>query len=156
MLLTACVPRRPPDAAHDDATASRAERAASPVMEIVAPSPEPLSSSPRIVPPMADTSATGRSAAEEVATSPRPLRRTEPRYPPELAGEGRDGRVVARFFVGIDGRAESVEIVRSSDPAFSRAVREALPSWRFEPARGKDGRALRAQAQLLFSFVAQP
>jgi TonB family protein len=60
-----------------------------------------------------------------------------PRYPDELRATLLTGHVVVEYVVNADGRvgAGSIRIVRSSHPAFSRAVIQALAKARFNPAR---------------------
>lgn len=59
-----------------------------------------------------------------------------PPYPGDCRDRGEDGRVYLRVRIGIDGRAELVEIARSS--GYSRldeTAREAVSRWRFVPAK---------------------
>lgn len=62
--------------------------------------------------------------------------RIEPRYPPALRAAGIEGRVIVRFVVDTAGRAEeaSIQVLDSSHPQFTDAVRTALVRMRFEPA----------------------
>jgi periplasmic protein TonB len=63
----------------------------------------------------------------------------QPGYPPEERRAGREGRVVVRVLVGVDGRVQAVEQVSATSPAFLRAIEErALAKWRFRPARRGD------------------
>jgi TonB family protein len=61
----------------------------------------------------------------------------KPRYPDELRAALLTGQVIVEYVVNADGRvgAGSIRIVRSSHPAFSRAVIQALANARFNPAR---------------------
>jgi TonB family protein len=60
-----------------------------------------------------------------------------PRYPEELRATRLSGQVEVEYVVNADGRVSprSIRIMRSSHPAFSRAVLQALPKARFNPAR---------------------
>ena len=73
-----------------------------------------------------------------------------PAYPPGSRERGEQGVVRLRVKVGVDGRAERVEVQRGSgffrlDRAAARVVRE---QWRFEPARA--GEQPRAGATTVF------
>lgn len=60
-----------------------------------------------------------------------------PAYPLELIAKRIEGSVVARYVVDTTGFADtsSFEVLRATDAAFIRAVREALPYMRFSPAK---------------------
>lgn len=59
----------------------------------------------------------------------------QPAYPPEETRAGREGRVVVRVLIGIDGRVQQVERTSATSDAFFRATeRQALAHWRFRPA----------------------
>ena len=72
---------------------------------------------------------------EEVDLPPRPIAPIEPVYPPALRALGVEGDVVARVVVLADGSVGGAELVASGDVAFTAAVREALKTARFHPAR---------------------
>jgi TonB family protein len=77
----------------------------------------------------------------------------EPAYPDSLLRTLTAGRVVAQFVVDTAGRIESgsVTIVSSTNAKFAAAVRDVLPSARFEPAR-RQGRVVRELISLPFEF----
>lgn len=60
-----------------------------------------------------------------------------PVYPPRMLAERRSGFVRAEWVVTEFGEADTttLRILESSDPEFTRAVRDALPFMRFRPAR---------------------
>ena len=59
----------------------------------------------------------------------------QPAYPSEETRAGREGRVVVRVLIGIDGRVKQVEQTSATSDAFWRATqRQALARWRFRPA----------------------
>lgn len=60
-----------------------------------------------------------------------------PEYPSSMRESGTTGRVVVRFVVNKSGRVEpgSIEILESTNSAFSAAVRAVLPRHRFSPAK---------------------
>lgn len=76
-----------------------------------------------------------------------------PRYPDFLRAQRLEGRAVARFVVGADGRVEpgTLIFVESTHPAFEEAVRAALPRLRFSPGRVQR-RAVRQWVELPFGF----
>lgn len=76
-----------------------------------------------------------------------------PRYPDFLRAQRLEGRAVARFVVGPDGRVDpsTLTFVESTHPAFEEAVRAALPRLRFSPGR-VDRRAVRQWVELPFGF----
>lgn len=80
-----------------------------------------------------------------------------PVYPPALRDAGTEGSAVVSFVVGSDGRVEmtTFTVVRASHQQFADAVRDALPSMRFESARTADGRAVRQLVQTEFQFKVQ-
>lgn len=59
----------------------------------------------------------------------------QPTYPTEERRAEREGRVVVRVLVGVDGRVKQVERVEATSDAFYRVTeRQALSRWRFKPA----------------------
>jgi protein TonB len=81
------------------------------------------------------------------------LTQGRPRYPEALRSAGVDGRVLVQFSVDTTGRVDpaSVKILESTHDLFSRAVRDALGSFRFRPAE-VGGRRVAALAQMPFEF----
>jgi len=75
------------------------------------------------------------------------------RYPAELRAANREGEVLAQFVVDSRGEVEpsTFKVVKSSDPAFTAAVRAALPTMRFTPAL-VDGRPVKQLVQQPFAF----
>ena len=59
-----------------------------------------------------------------------------PVYPQDLMKEGLEGGVYIRFVVDSSGRADasSIEVMRSTHPAFTQSVRQAVPLMMFTPA----------------------
>jgi TonB family protein len=76
-----------------------------------------------------------------------------PRYPDELRALGLTGEVVVEYVVNAEGRVarSSLRILRSTHPAFSREVIEALLRARFNPARaGRRSVAVLVQQKIRF------
>ena len=63
----------------------------------------------------------------------------QPAYPPAERRAGREGRVVVRVLIGVDGRVKQIERVSATSDAFFAATRDqALARWRFTPATRGD------------------
>ena len=75
------------------------------------------------------------------------------RYPPEMKDANREGEVLAQFVVDEEGSVDmsTFEVLKTTDPAFSDAVRAAVPTLGFKPARVK-GRAVKQLVQQPFTF----
>ncbi|MEO8564291.1 MAG: M56 family metallopeptidase [bacterium] len=75
------------------------------------------------------------------------------KYPAAMRHANREGEVLAQFVVSENGTPEldSFKVLKSSDAAFTDAVRTALPAMRFSPAR-IGGAAVRQLVQQPFTF----
>lgn len=122
-----------------------------------APAPERAAQDPTGVP-------TGAVASGEVfpegAAGLEPPERASfptPAYPKLLLEAGVEGRVLSRFIVGTDGRAEpgSIEILHASHGAFEAPVLHAIENALFRPGR-MNGEAVRVQVQMPLRFVPSP
>lgn len=81
------------------------------------------------------------------------LSRTMPVFPPESAGRGVRGVVVARILTALDGRMDRVDILQAPDRATGDAARAALMQWTFPPSRPTpDGRRFVLQSKVTFYF----
>jgi TonB family protein len=82
-----------------------------------------------------------------------------PEYPVDMKQQNVRGYVDAQFMVNEDGKIDpsSVQILRSSGDAFTKAVRDVLPTLRYEPAtvQGKKVPQL-TQQTFTFGFVDHP
>jgi periplasmic protein TonB len=75
-----------------------------------------------------------------------------PRYPVAARRRGIEGEVLVRVAVGLDGRAERVQVVQSSGSALlDKAAIEAPERWRFEPARAA-GQPVAATVEIPVTF----
>ena len=76
-----------------------------------------------------------------------------PRYPESLRSASIDGRVLIEFLVDTTGRVDmrSVRVISSTHDLFTKAVTDALPSFRFKPAE-INGHRIAARAQMPFEF----
>jgi protein TonB len=76
-----------------------------------------------------------------------------PEYPDRLRASGVQGEVIAQFVVGENGRYEggTLKIIKSDDPAFTDAVKRALPGMRFSAAQ-IGGQKVKQLVQMPFQF----
>ena len=76
-----------------------------------------------------------------------------PDYPQSLRDQGVEGQVLAMFVVGENGRYEggTLKILNSSNPAFTAAVKDALPRMRFSAAQ-IGGKKVSQLVQMPFQF----
>jgi protein TonB len=79
-----------------------------------------------------------------------------PEYPSMLRESGVEGQVLAQFVVNESGRYESgtLKIISSSNPAFTAAVKDALPRMRFSAAQ-IGGKKVQQLVQMPFQFHLQ-
>jgi TonB family protein len=75
----------------------------------------------------------GRPEAPELA-GPVPLRKVDPKYPPELRTAHVDGEVVLYAIIRKEGGVDSIQLVHSLDPLLDANAIEALAQWKFRPA----------------------
>jgi len=64
---------------------------------------------------------------------PVPLRKVDPRYPPDLVKEHIEGEVVLYAIIRKDGSIDSIQVMRSLDPQLDRNAMDALAHWKFGP-----------------------
>lgn len=89
----------------------------------------------------------------DASVDPRYAADLQPLYPPEETRAGREGRVVVRVLVGVDGRVKQVEPVSATSDAFFRATAQRATSrWRFRPAT-RDGIPVEAWRTMAIRFV---
>jgi protein TonB len=76
-----------------------------------------------------------------------------PEYPAGLKAAGIEGEVMAQFVVNESGRYESgtLKILKSSNPEFTAAVKDALPRMKFSAAQ-IGGRKVQQLVQMPFQF----
>jgi periplasmic protein TonB len=76
-----------------------------------------------------------------------------PEYPSMLRDSGVEGEVLAQFVVNESGRYESgtLKILKSSNPAFTAAVKDALPRMKFSAAQ-IGGKKVQQLVQMPFQF----
>jgi TonB family protein len=104
------------------------------------PASNPASNAAAQTPPILQVAAMAPAgAAPRPAPLPAlvPIARESPSFPREAIALGlADGNVKARLTIDAKGYVSNVDIVEASHRAFTRAVRETLMRWRFEPGTG--------------------
>ena len=96
----------------------------------------------------------GPGIARNPKVPPRVASTAAPVYPQALRDAGIGGRVVVRGVVGIDGRVESAEVVRSSgNSTLDNNALNAFYKWRFSAAKNDAGQKVRCYFVQGFPFV---
>lgn len=67
-------------------------------------------------------------------TGPSPVRKVDPKYPPDLIEQNVQGEVVLYGIIRGDGSVDSIQVVRSVDPQLDANARSAFAQWKFRPA----------------------
>ena len=83
---------------------------------------------------------------------PVPLRKVDPKYPPELRTMHVDGEVVLYAIIRKDGSVDSIQLVHSVDPRLDANAMEALAQWKFGPAKNTASRSI-SKPWCTFRFV---
>jgi TonB family protein len=76
----------------------------------------------------------GPSAASSELTGLAPIRKVDPKYPPELIEQNVQGEVILYAVIRADGSVDSIQVIRSVDPQLDANARIALSQWKFRPA----------------------
>lgn len=96
----------------------------------------------------------GPGIARNPKVPPRVASTAAPVYPQALRDAGIGGRVVVRGVIGIDGRVESAEVVRSSgNSTLDNNALSAFYKWRFNAAKNDAGQKVRCYFVQGFPFV---
>jgi TonB family protein len=88
--------------------------------------------------------------ASDVA-GPVPLRKVDPKYPPELRTLHVDGEVILYAIIRKDGSVDSIQLVHSVDPRLDANAMEALAQWKFQPGE-KRGEPIDLEAVVHIPF----
>lgn len=67
-------------------------------------------------------------------SGPVPMRKVDPKYPPELIQAHVEGEVILYAIIRKDGTVDSIQVVRSVDPQLDMNSMQALAAWKFRPA----------------------
>src|SRR5262249_20720625 len=66
---------------------------------------------------------------------PSPLRKVDPKYPPNAIAENIEGEVVLYAVIRRDGSVDSIQLVKGIDPQLDTNAMRALDQWKFHPAK---------------------
>ena len=78
------------------------------------------------------------SASAELAM-PVPIRKVDPKYPPDLIEQNIQGEVVLYGIVRADGSVDSIQVARTLDPQLDANAKSAFAQWKFQPASKSGG-----------------
>jgi TonB family protein len=87
--------------------------------------------------------------------APEPLRKVDPKYPPELRKERVEGEVVLYAVIRADGTVDSIQLVSGIDPELNANAMQALAQWKFRPAE-RQGEAVDLEAIVHVPFRGAP
>jgi TonB family protein len=65
---------------------------------------------------------------------PVPVRKVDPKYPPDLIEQNVQGEVVLYAVVHANGSVDSIQVARSLDPQLDANAKSAFAQWKFQPA----------------------
>ena len=82
---------------------------------------------------------------------PKPIRKVDPVYPPELKRQRVESEVLLTIVVLEDGSVGDIRVRKMGSPAFAEAAAKAVKQWKFEPGY-KDGKPVRSLVRLPLSF----
>jgi len=68
-------------------------------------------------------------------SGPEPLRKVDPKYPPELRSRRVEGDVVLYAVIRKDGSVDSIQLVEGLDPTLDENAMQALAQWKFRPGQ---------------------
>jgi len=88
---------------------------------------------------------------EPGVTAPEITHQVLPDYPSSMEKLGTGGFVEIRAVIDARGRLSDVSVQRTTHKAFSAAVKQVLPAWRFEPGR-RNGNPTGVPCSLFFKF----
>jgi TonB family protein len=66
-------------------------------------------------------------------SGPEPVRKVDPKYPPELRDKNIAGEVVLYAVIRKDGTVDSIQLVAGVDPVLDQNAMQALAQWKFRP-----------------------
>ncbi len=90
----------------------------------------------------------------ETDEPPMPMSVTPVAYPLAAREKGVEGKLVAYFVVGRNGKVKSIDIRKSPSPIFTREAKRTIKTWRFKPGK-KSGVPVQVRMKKEFNFVIQ-
>jgi protein TonB len=70
-----------------------------------------------------------------------PIRKVDPKFPPELIEQNVQGEVILYGIVHADGTVDSIQVARSLEPQLDANAKSAFAQWKFQPG-SKSGTAV--------------
>jgi len=83
--------------------------------------------------------------------APIPLRKVDPKYPPELRTAHVEGEVILYAIIRKDGTVDSIQLVHGIDSHLDANAMDALAQWKFQPAE-KHGEPIDLEAVVHIPF----
>jgi TonB family protein len=97
----------------------------------------------------------GSPLASSDVSAPGPLRKIDPKYPPNLIKDHVEGEVVLYAVIRRDGSVDSIQLVRGIDEQLDANAMQALSQWKFRPAT-RQGTPVDLEAIIHIPFHAPP
>ncbi len=72
------------------------------------------------------------STSSELAM-PVPIRKVDPKYPPDLIEQNVQGEVILYGVIRADGSVDGIQVVRGIDPQLDANAKSAFAQWKFQP-----------------------
>jgi protein TonB len=76
----------------------------------------------------------GAPLASAELAMPVPVRKVDPKYPPDLIEQNVQGEVILYAIVHANGAVDSIQVARSLDPQLDANAKSAFAQWKFQPA----------------------
>jgi TonB family protein len=83
----------------------------------------------------------GASSASSELAMPVPVRKVDPKFPPDLIEQNVQGEVILYGIVHADGTVDSIQVARSLEPQLDANAKSAFAQWKFQPG-SKSGTAV--------------
>jgi protein TonB len=91
------------------------------------------------------------STASGEVVEPAPLRKVDPKYPPNAIAENIEGEVILYAVIRRDGSVDSIQLVKGIDPQLDNNAMRALAQWKFRPAE-RNGESVDLEAIVHIPF----
>jgi TonB family protein len=97
----------------------------------------------------------GEGPGAGALSAPDPIRKVDPKYPPELASEHVEGEVVLYAIILSNGTVGPIRVVKGLDPTLDQNAAAAFARWDFRPAT-RNGQPVDLAAVVHIPFRATP
>ena len=90
---------------------------------------------------------------QEIDQPPKVIQRAQPKFPPDLRREFRQGYAVVSLIIDEEGRPSDMKIKSMTHQGFGEAAIESVKKWKFRPAyyQGKPVKC-RASTRIYFGY----